>query len=143
MLSKMCKTAIKAVIFLCSQTDKDAYVGIKQIADAINSSEHTVGKILQSLVKGGIINSIKGPSGGFFITEAQGSLPLIKIVEAIDGREKFTECGLGLSKCSASHPCPIHHLYEPIRNGMERVFREKKVCDLCHRVNMGEAYLAG
>lgn len=142
MLSKMCKTAIKAVIFLCSQTGKDGYVGIKQIAEAIDSSEHTVGKILQSLVKNGIINSVKGPSGGFFLTPEQGCQPLLSIVEAIDGREIFTECGLGLARCSAAHPCPIHYLYEPIRNGMERVFREKKVCDLCHSVDLGEAYLA-
>lgn len=139
----MCKTAIKAVIFLCSQSDKDEKVGLKQIAEAISSSEHTVGKILQSLVKEGIINSVKGPSGGFYLTKEQGCQPLIRIVEAIDGRDIFKECGLGLPKCSSSHPCPIHHLYEPIRSGMEKVFKEKKVCDLCHSVNIGEAYLAG
>lgn len=96
----MCQTAIKAVIFLCSQSKDKNYVGIKQVATAIDSSEHTVGKLLQSLVKEKIIGSLKGPSGGFFITEEQQQLPILKIVEAIDGREKFTECGLGLSKCS-------------------------------------------
>lgn len=143
MLSKMCQTAIKAVIFLCSQSKDKKYVGIKQVALAIDSSEHTVGKLLQSLVREKIIGSLKGPSGGFFITEEQEKLPILKIVEAIDGREKFTECGLGLSKCSSRHPCPIHFQYEAIRAGMEQVFREKKVADLCHSVNIGEAYLAG
>ncbi len=139
----MCQTAIKAVIFLCSQRGKSQYTGIKQIAVAIESSEHTVGKILQALVKNEIINSLKGPSGGFFISEDQESLPILKIVDAIDGRSAFTECGLGLSKCSARHPCPIHFQYESVRAGLERVFREKKVGDLCHSVSIGEAYLAG
>lgn len=143
MLSKMCQTAIKAVIFLCSQRNENKYVGIKQVAEAISSSEHTVGKLLQSLVKDGIIGSLKGPSGGFYITTEQEQLSILKIVEAIDGREKFTECGLGLSRCSSKHPCPIHHHYEAIRSGMEKVFREKKVADLCHSVNIGKAYLAG
>ena len=139
----MCQTAIKAVIFLCSQSKEKKYVGIKQVALAIDSSEHTVGKLLQSLVKENIIGSLKGPSGGFFITIEQEQLPILRIVEAIDGREKFTGCGLGLSRCSSRHPCPIHFQYELIRVDMEKVFREKKVSDLCHSVTIGESYLAG
>lgn len=142
MLSKMCQTGIKAVIFLCSQSKLQKYAGIKQIAAAIDSSEHSVGKILQALVRDKIIGSLKGPSGGFFITAEQEALPIMKIVEAIDGREKFMECGLGLSRCSVHHPCPIHHQYEAIRSEMERVFREKKVGELCHAVHIGAAYLA-
>lgn len=143
MLSKMCQTGIKAVIYLCSQSREKKYAGIKQISAAIESSEHTVGKLLQTLAKENIIGSIKGPSGGFFITPEQEQLPLLKIIEAIDGHDKFIECGLGLSKCSSLHPCPIHHQYEAIRTSMEKIFREKKVGELCHAVNIGEAYLAG
>lgn len=143
MLSKMCKTAIKAVIYLCSQSGENHYAGIKQVAAAIDSSEHTVGKILQSLVKNNILCSLKGPAGGFYISAEQQQLPVLNIVEAIDGRDKFTECGLGLSRCSSTHPCPIHFQYEEVRSKMERIFREKKVAELCDSVNAGEAYLAG
>lgn len=139
----MCKTAIKAVIYLCSQSEQTQHAGIRQIATAINSSEHTVGKLLQSLVKNKIICSLKGPSGGFYITKEQEQLPVLNIVEAIDGRDRFTECGLGLSKCSSRHPCPIHFQYEEIRSKLETIFREKKVADLCNSVNAGEAYLIG
>lgn len=143
MLSKMCKTAIKAVIYLCSEQGQGKYAGIKQIAKAIDSSEHTVGKLLQTLVREGIIGSAKGPSGGFFITSDQGRLPIFAIVEAIDGLDRFRECGLGLPHCSSDHPCPIHEQYEPIRTGMERVFREKRVNELCHSVDSGKAFLCG
>lgn len=143
MLSKMCKTGIKAVIFLCSQNCENKYTGIKQIAAGIDSSEHTVGKLLQLLVKHDIIRSVKGPSGGFYITAEQGQLPVFSVVEAIDGLEKFRECGLGLPRCSAQHPCPIHYQYEPIRVGMEKVFREKKLSELCSSVDSGKAFLSG
>lgn len=143
MLSKMCKTGIKAVIYLCSQRREQRYIGIKQIAKSINSSEHTVGKLLQLLVKDQIIGSVKGPSGGYFITPEQGDNPILKIIEAIDGPDRLMECGLGLSRCSAQHPCPLHAQYEPIRSAMEKMFREKKVGDLCHAVDCGVAFLAG
>lgn len=109
MLSVTCKTAIKAVTYLASRQESGIKSGIREIAELIDGSEHTVGKLLQTLVREGIINSVKGPSGGFYMSKAQVKQPIIHIVEAIDGREVFRECGLGLSKCSASHPCPLHH----------------------------------
>jgi len=103
MLSLTCKTAIKAVIYLASKPENEK-AGIKEVAEFIEASEHTVGKMLQSLVKEEVINSAKGPTGGFYITKAQKKQPLIVIVETIDGKEVFKECGLGLSKCSSTHP---------------------------------------
>lgn len=143
MLSKTCTTAIKAVIYLCSKFETRENAGIKEIAEFINASEHTVGKILQTLVKHNVINSLKGPTGGFYISKEQQRRPIIHIVEAIDGQEIFTNCGLGLSKCSSAHPCPIHHDYKKVRDQMEKLFREKNVVSLCEPVNKGLAYLMG
>jgi Rrf2 family protein len=143
MLSKTCKTAIKAVIYLCSKFDTAENVSIKQVAEFINASEHTVGKILQTLARQNVINSMKGPTGGFYISEEQQKQPIMNIVEAIDGKQIFTSCGLGLSKCSATHPCPIHNEYKQVRDLMEKIFREKNVLTLCKPVSNGLAYLMG
>ena len=73
MLSLTCKTAIKAVIYLASKFESEEKSGIKEIAEYINASEHTVGKVLQTLVKEGVINSLKGPTGGFFNSQTNQS----------------------------------------------------------------------
>lgn len=143
MLSYTCKTAIKAVIYLASKFDSGGNAGIKEIAEYIDASEHTVGKLLQTLVKQDIINSVKGPSGGFYISKEQIKQPIINIVEAIDGKNIFKECGLGLSKCSAAHPCPIHNEYKEAREMIEQLFTRKKIIDLCEPVNNGLAHLIG
>lgn len=143
MLSLTCKTAIKAVIYLASKSDSGEKAGIMEIATFINASEHTVGKFLQTLVKAELINSLKGPTGGFFITASQKNQPIIQIIDAIDGKEVFDECGLGLSKCSATHPCPIHNDYKIIRDQFRDMCRQKKISDLCEPVNDGLAYLIG
>lgn len=143
MLSLTCKTAIKAVIYLASKFDTGEKAGIKEIAEFINASEHTVGKMLQTLVREQVINSMKGPTGGFFITAKQINQPIINIVVAIDGKDVFNQCGLGLSKCSATHPCPIHDDYKAVRDLFEAMCRQKKVSDLCEPVNSGMAYLLG
>lgn len=142
MLSLTCKTAIKAVIFLAAKFDSGEKSGIPAIAAEISASPHTVGKLLQTLVKSNIISSTKGPTGGFFLTARQLKMPVIAIVEAIDGKAVFTACGLGLSACSARHPCPIHHQFAPVRDGFEKICKTNRVQDLCAPVNTGKAYLA-
>ena len=141
MLSLTCKTAVKAVIYLASKYESGSNAGIKEIAGYIDASEHTVGKLLQTLVKQEVINSIKGPSGGFYISKAQLKQPVINIVQAIDGGGVFKQCGLGLSKCSAIHPCPMHDQFKVARDILENIFRKNKIIDMCEPVNKGIAYL--
>ena len=143
MLSLTCKTAVKAVIYLASKHQSGTNAGIKEIAEYINASEHTVGKLLQTLVKHQVINSVKGPSGGFYISKEQLQQPVINIVEAIDGNQVFRECGLGLSQCSAAHPCPMHDQYKIARDILEDLFKQNRILDMCEPVNNGLAYLAG
>ncbi len=143
MLSLTCKTAVKAVIYLASKFDSGEKAGIKEIAEFIDASEHTVGKMLQTLVKENVINSAKGPTGGFYITERQKAQPIIAIIEAIDGKDVFKQCGLGLSKCASTHPCPIHDEYKGVRDLFEKMCRNNTMSDLCEPVNNGLAYLIG
>jgi Rrf2 family protein len=143
MLSLTCKTAIKAVIYLASKFESGEKAGIKEISEFINASEHSVGKMLQSLVKEEVINSTKGPNGGFYMTARQRNQPVIKIIDAIDGKAVFDQCGLGLSKCSSTHPCPIHNDYKIIRDQFKEICQKKKIIDLCEPVSEGSAYLIG
>ncbi len=143
MLSLTCKTAIKAVIFLASKYDTGEKSGIKEIAEFIDASEHTVGKMLQTLVKEDVIISAKGPNGGFCVNAKQKSQPIIKIIDAIDGYEVFKQCGLGLSKCSSTHPCPMHNDYKVVRDLFEKLCRKETISNLCNPVNNGLAYLVG
>lgn len=77
------------------------------------------------------------------MTGKQMNQPVSNIIESIEGDQVFKSCGLGLSKCSAAHPCPIHDEYKVARDLIEKLFREKKVKDLCDPVNNGIAYLIG
>lgn len=143
MLSYSCKIAIKSVIYLATKYTTGEKASIKEIAENIDANEHTVGKLLQTLVKQHVIKSIKGPAGGFYITDQQLNQSIIQIVNAIDGNQIFKECGLGLSQCSSLHPCPIHTEYQPAREMMENLFKTKTIIELCKPVNLGSAYLFG
>lgn len=143
MLSLGCKVAIKSVVYIGSKYNSDQKSSIREIAQHINENEHTIGKLLQKMVKGQIINSAKGPNGGFFITKEQIDQPIINIVEVIDGRHVFERCALGLYKCSESRPCPLHNDFKAIRNNFKQMCQEKKIIDLYEPVNDGLNFLIG
>ena len=143
MLSLTCRAAIKAVIYLGSQLPAGGRSSLRDVSAYIGENEHTVGKLLQKLVKAGVVCSAKGPGGGFYLTPKQTAMPVISIVEAIDGKDVFKQCGLGLSRCSDTHPCPFHEDYKPIREQFSKLCREKRVLDLYSEVNEGSAFLLG
>ncbi len=143
MLSLTCQTAIKSVFFLASKIESDEKMGIPMIATEIGASVHTVGKLLQTLVKADVIESSKGPTGGFYMTKAQLKQPILHIVMAIDGADVFKRCGLGLSKCVATHPCPIHQDYKEVRDKFELLCKNRKIADLCIPLSEGVSFLIG
>lgn len=129
MLSQKCKYAIRAVLFLSTKSENEMYGG-KEISNELKIPLAFTGKILQELARNNIIASAKGPGGGFFLTTNNRCLPLIKIVEAIDGLEYFQSCGLGLPECSSAHPCPIHDTFMISRNTLLNLFQSKTIQDL-------------
>ena len=143
MLSLSCKAAIKAVVFLGSKLSSGERMSLKEVAVFIGENEHTVGKLLQRLVKEGLICSVKGPGGGFHLTPKQADQRVIRIVKVIDGEDVFKQCGLGLSQCSDSHPCPLHEGFKPIRERFRQLCDAHRVRDLYEGVNDGLTHLVG
>lgn len=141
MLSLTCKASIKAVVYLALKSDEGIKTGIREIASQINENEHTVGKLLQKLVKEDIIKSAKGPNGGFYLTTEQKEQTMNHIILAIDGPDVFNHCGLGLHSCSELKPCPIHYDFKPIRDQFRQMCEEKKISDLYQDIHNGFAFL--
>jgi Rrf2 family protein len=141
MLSVTCKAAIKAAVYLGSRVDAAEKSSIKQVAQHIDENEHTVGKLLQKLAKDGIINSSKGPTGGFFLSDKQLNQRIITIVETIDGKEVFKQCGLGLSQCSEKRPCPFHNDFKIVRDLFKKMCEEQKIADMQGNLAAGFSYL--
>ena len=140
MFSKACEYGIRAVLFLAQKAQDDLRPNITEIAKATASPEAFTAKILQQLVKNGIVLSKKGPKGGFYI-EKNSKLRLIEIVTAIDGDKIFLGCGLGLDQCSSLHPCPVHDQFEQVRGDLKHMCENTFVMDLATKLNLGDTFL--
>jgi Rrf2 family protein len=112
---------MRAVFFIAHKTADGGRVGIKEIATGIDSPEHFLAKVLQDLSRRGVIQSVKGPNGGFYTNETVLQRPISDVVEAIDGNGIFTGCALGLKQCSESNPCPLHHEFKAVRSQLHHM----------------------
>jgi len=142
MFSKACEYGIRAVIFLTSKSKNGERTNITDISEKINSPPAFTAKILQKLVKGSIVSSVKGPNGGFYISEKDSArISLAEIVNIIDGDKVFNGCGLGLKDCNALNPCPLHHKFKAVREDLKKILKETSLKELAEQVENGTAIL--
>lgn len=141
MFSKACEYAIRAMMYIVTKAGDGCKVGIKDIAHNTETPEPFVAKVLQTLSKRGIVASIKGPNGGFYLEPKSKAIPLIDIVRAIDGDDLFVSCGLGIKHCSAKRPCPIHYEYKAIRDNIINMLKTNTIQDLATSLVSGYTFL--
>lgn len=141
MFSKTCEYAIRAMIFIAQKSTNGIKIGIKDISKGIDSPEHFIAKILQDLSRKGLVQSTKGPNGGFFLDESSKKNTLADIVKAIDGDKLFTGCGLGLKNCSEKKPCPLHDQFKIIRQKMHDMLQSATVAEFNKELMEGMKYL--
>src|SRR5690606_3335358 len=141
MISKSCKYAIRASVFVASKVNEDIKLSVKEIANEIEAPAAFTGKILQVLNKRRIITSLKGPYGGFFCEKFQLDTPILEIVNAIDGLAVLKECVIGVHQCSDEHPCPMHCEYAKTRAAVLRSFKATTIGSLADKVSYGDTYL--
>ena len=141
MFSKTCKYALNAMIFVASLPEGKNRAGLREISKAINSPEAFTAKILQQLVRGSLLNSAKGPHGGFAVKGDSHTITIAQIVAAIDGDLVFTGCALGLEKCSEIRPCPVHHKFKAVRDHLKGMLLTTNLKDVANRVNEGISFL--
>src|SRR5690554_5278043 len=107
LLSRSCEYGLRASLYLAS-LNHHRHVFIRQIAEALDISGMFLTKIFQQLTAAGIMESLRGPTGGVTFAKPIDDITLRDLIDAIDGPELFEECVLGLPGCGHAKPCPFH-----------------------------------
>ena len=130
MLSKSFGYALRALLYVALMNDEKQRVQVDEIAQNISVPKHFLGKIMNRLVKEGLLLSTKGPYGGFSISKETLGSPLSRLVSITDGLTQFNTCMLRMDKCNPNQPCPLHNKIDPCRVELMRILNETTVEDL-------------
>lgn len=129
LLSSSCVYGLRASLYLAANQNGE-YVSIREMSDKLDISFHFLTKTLQQLTAAGLLESQKGPKGGVRLTKKGSNISLFEIVEAIDGRDLFTECALGLPGCGTEKPCPLHEQWADTRDSIRNMLQETNLVEL-------------
>lgn len=142
MFSKTAEYALRATFYIAQKGTKESKLPISQIAQAIGSPQPFTAKILQALTKdNAIVSSVRGPNGGFFMTEKAKKLPVTAILEAMNEKTTLTKCVLGLPQCSSTKPCPIHHKYLSIKAQLMELFEKTTIEEVAQNLDRYPYYI--
>ncbi len=142
MFSTSCHYGLQAMIYIALHSTNDKNVDLGQIAEKQEIPKHFLSKILQMLVKKGLLNSMKGPTGGFSLSRPADDITLIEVIDAIDGLDVFTQCGIGFKRCDDDHPCPIHNEYKQVRSNIRELFETKTLLELSEDIKSGDSIVS-
>jgi Rrf2 family iron-sulfur cluster assembly transcriptional regulator len=90
--------------------------------------------VFQTLVKAGLLNSSKGPGGGYQLARRPDDVSLHDIYCAIDGGKELDACAAGLDECNDEQRCPLHQSWQPIRESIGSYLKTTTLRDMARAV---------
>jgi len=95
-ISEAASIGIHSMVLIAKSEER---LNVTKISEIMNFSRHHVAKVMQRLAKVGMVESTRGPAGGFVLAEPAADITLLRIYEAIEGKIVETECPLGYDHC--------------------------------------------
>ncbi len=141
MLSTSSKYALKAVLYLAVNASETHKILAADISGPTNIPKPYLSKILQDLSRHGIVSSIRGPKGGFYLNDANKAVKLMAIIQIMDGDYRLSSCMLSLKDCNALHPCPLHDLVGNAKTNFVKNLESTTVEDLVADIKNGKSFL--
>jgi Rrf2 family protein len=127
MLSQTVEYALRAVAHLADQSP-DAQT-TDQIAAITRVPKPYLSKVLQSLVRAGIVHSQRGVGGGISLARSPDELTILDVVTAVEPIGRIRTCPLGLA-AHGVRLCPLHKRLDNALAMVEDAFRHTTLAEV-------------
>jgi Rrf2 family protein len=126
MISKTTEYALRAMVCLARSQGR---LNVGQIAELTQVPSRYLAKVMQGLVRSGLIESTRGRTGGFAMARSASKTTVLEVVNAVDPIERIHECPLDL----AEHEdclCGLHQRLDDAIAKVESAFASSTLEDL-------------
>lgn len=96
----------------------------------------TVSKLLKQLVRGNLIESIRGHQGGYRLLRDAADISVAEIVRALEGPVAVTECCARPGLCHHEASCSIQFNWQKINRAVLRAIEEVSLAELIGDANV-------
>jgi len=116
-LSKKTDLAIQAIEYLCAVSG-DGLASGSVLAEAIGTTTHFLPQTMTVLVRRGWVESTPGRQGGYRLVTTPDEIPLLAVIEAIEGPTVTGRCVLRGAPCPVATPCALHEPWIKARDAL-------------------------
>ncbi len=129
MLPKTAEYALRATVWLARTPDRSE--SADHLAEAIRVPRRYLHKVLQDLVKAGLVRSQSGPGGGYSLNRDPKEITILDVVNAVGPIERIRSCPLGLE--SHTSLCPLHQELDKAYATVQEAFARVSVAEVVNR----------
>ena len=132
---KLTKKADYGLIALRHLAARGGTASAKDIADSYRVPLPLLSKVLQKLVRSGLLMSEQGVNGGYRLARAAGDISTLEVIRAIDGPIILTQCFTEHAEpveCVQSEMCPVREPLRKVHEGILRLLNGISVADLAN-----------
>jgi Rrf2 family protein len=127
---KLTKKADYGLIALRHLATAQRSVSAKDIADAYRIPVPLLSKILQKLVKSGLLISEQGTNGGYRLARDPHEITALEVIRTIDGPIILTHCFTEHAECDQSDLCPVREPLRKVHEGILRLLSSITMADM-------------
>jgi len=102
----------------------------KDVADAYGIPQEALAKILQRLVKAGLLHSQNGMNGGYTLARDPSTISAFEVIRAIDGPLFITSCITVRGECDQTNRCTIKEPLRRVNESIEQVLRHISISEM-------------
>src|ERR1041385_7919026 len=126
MLSRTAEYALRAVVWLSDHPE--SLVTGQAIAAATQVPSDYLAKVMQGLVRAGLVEAQRGKKGGFSLASKPDDITILDVINAVEPVRRIRSCPLGLPGHESL--CPLHRSLDNIAGQLERAYGAIRIGDL-------------
>jgi Rrf2 family protein len=128
-LTKKADYGLMAMRHLAEHSQEGAR-SAKDVADAYGIPQEALAKILQRLVKAGLLRSQHGTNGGYTLARDAGAISAFEVIRAIDGPLFITSCVTVRGECDQVERCNIREPLRRVNHSIEEVLKSITISEM-------------
>lgn len=122
--------AVRCLVYLKNHPDRVSVLG--EVAAGTRIPQAFLSKILQKMIKRGLVKSSKGKKGGFCLAKDPNNISVYNIMQAVCGCETVLKvvCAKTKEPCVFLKSCKIHGVWQDLGKIIKMILESRKLSQL-------------
>jgi FeS assembly SUF system regulator len=119
-----------AILVMVELTREGEMLSAQALAERIHVETPTASKVLKMLSGNGLLQSYRGPSGGYQVSRSASDISVAEVIAAIEGPIAMTECSVEEGLCSQEDNCDLRSNWQRISLAVAQALRDVSLAEM-------------